>query len=70
MVTTAHSKADVVIRKVVGEVDGAANGNDEILTTWKYGKGFGSVSAMVPLGIGMNTITIEVDPVTALLNDG
>ena len=31
----------------------------------EYGKGFGSVSAMVPLSIGINTITIQVNAVSA-----
>ena len=67
MVTTAHSKADVVIKKVVDDddtADGAGEFND-----MEHGKGFGSVSAMVPLSIGINTITIQVNAVLSLICD-
>ena len=50
MTTTAHSKADVVIRKVVGDDDDADTTNGEF-NDMEHGKGFGSVSAMVPLSI-------------------
>ena len=62
MATTAHSKADVVIRKVVDDDDTAveATGSNDM----EHGKGFGSVSAMVPLSIGINTITIQVNAVS------
>ena len=65
MVTTAHSKADVVIRKVVGDDDTAAGATEFDDDDMEYGKGFGSVSAMVPLSIGINTITIQVNAVSA-----
>ena len=60
MATSAHPKADVIIRKVVGEVDGAENMDTDDM---KIEEGIGSVSAMVPIGVGLNTITIEADPV-------
>ena len=59
MVTTAHLKADVVIKKVVGDDDTAVDTEES--NDMEHGKGFGSVSAMVPLGIGINTITIQVN---------
>ena len=63
MVTTTHSKADVVIKKVVGDDDTAVGVTES--DDMEYGKGFGSVSAMVPLSIGINTITIQVNAVSA-----
>ena len=67
MVTTAHSKADVVIKKVVGEEDDTAVGAMES-NDMEHGKGFGSVSAMVPLSIGINTITIQVNAAAVSLD--
>ena len=60
MATTAHAKADVVIRKVVDADDTVDNTE---FNDMEHGKGFGSVSAMVPLSIGINTITIQVNAV-------
>ena len=60
MATSAHPKADVIIRKVVDEVDDAENME---IDDMKIEEGIGSVSAMVPIGVGLNTITIEADPV-------